>query len=125
MTGYVVEVDPEIETALSSVMPGVTWKTWTPFFMQESDNLIDSWVGRVVKFLAELKDDRISSQALKKKIGGDKVAPDTWTAIIRKFIRNAPKKEHMGEYGTFGWTIEGRSLVRVTAASYGFTEEAV
>ena len=23
----------QIETALSSVMPGVSWKTWTPFFM--------------------------------------------------------------------------------------------
>lgn len=50
MTGYIVEVDPEIETALSSVMPGATWKTWEPYFMKESDNLIDSWVGRVVKY---------------------------------------------------------------------------
>ena len=54
MTGYVVEVDPEIETAPSLLMPGGTWKTWTQFFLQGPDNLIDTWRGRVEKYFEEL-----------------------------------------------------------------------
>ncbi len=54
MADYVVEVDPEIETAPSLVMPGGTWKTWTQFFLQGPDNLIDTWRCRVEKYLEEL-----------------------------------------------------------------------
>lgn len=125
MKGYVVEIEPEIETALSSVMPGVTWKTWTPFFMEESDNLIDTWVGRVRKFLDELKDDRISSQALKKAVHAEKVHPSTWKLIVPAAIKlvSPPKKEHMGDCLTFQWKLEGRTLVRQTAEAFGFTQE--
>lgn len=119
-----VEVDPEIETAVSSVMPGVTWKTWTPFFMVESDNLIDAWVGRVRKHLEELSEDRISSQTLRKAVHAESVAPTNWTKVIQK-IALLPKKGNMGKGQCFAWKIEGRSLVRQTAESYGFTEHAV
>lgn len=94
--------------------------------MKESESLIDNWVGRVRNFLADFKDARVSSQALQKQIGAEKVAPDTWTAIIRKIFRNDPNKEiHLGEYGTFSWAMEGRSLVRQTAEAFGFADEAV
>ena len=59
MKGYVVEIDPQIEGALSMVMPGVTWKTWTPYFVKESGSLIDTWVGRAEKHLIEMREDRI------------------------------------------------------------------
>ncbi|HNA25591.1 MAG TPA: hypothetical protein PLI01_02275 [Nitrospira sp.] len=126
MTGYIVEVDPEIETALSSVMPGVRWKTWEPFYLKESDNLIDTWVGRIRKYLNDLKDNRISSQSLKKAIGADKVAPDTWTAIIRKIFRNVPNKEIPWENTElFTWKMEGRSLVRETVSHFALEPEDV
>lgn len=126
MTGYIVEIDPEIETALSSVMPGVTWKTWTPFYMQESDNLIDTWVGRVRKFLAELKDDRVSSQTLKKSVHAEKVHPSTWKLVVQGAAKlvSPPKKDHTGDCLTFVWKLEGRSLVRQTAERYGFKDES-
>ena len=31
MKGYLVEIDPQIETSLTQVMPGVKWHKWTPF----------------------------------------------------------------------------------------------
>ena len=90
MKGYIVEIDPQIETALSTVMPGVTWKTWTPFFMQESDSLIDTWKGRVVKYLTALPQDvdRVSSKVLKAHLKADKVAPMTWTRVLRAVSEN-------------------------------------
>ena len=127
MTGYMVEVDPEIEAALSSVMPGVTWKSWTPFFMVESYNLIDTWAGRVRKFLAELKDDRISSRGLKKAVHGEKVTPSTWKLIVQGATKQVspPKKDNTGDCLVCAWKLEGQSLVRQTAEAYGFTQEAV
>ena len=122
MKGYIVEIDPQIETALSTVMPGVTWKTWTPFFMQESDSLIDTWRGRVEKYLSETQEDRVSSRRLKAELKADKVAPDTWTRITRTVNRNVPKKESYGEL-RFWWSLKGGSFVRITAESYGFCEE--
>ena len=115
----------QIETALSSIMPGVSWKTWTPFFMEESDSLIDTWRGRVEKYLEGLpmEEDRVSSQALKKDIRADKVAPMTWTRVLRSVgnRHHAPKKDHMESGACSAWKLEGRSLVRHTAETYGFT----
>ena len=123
MKGYIVEIDPEIETALSTVMPVVTWKTWTPFYMAESDTLIDTWAGRVKKYLSDLPEteNRVSSRRLKAELKADKVAPDIWTRITRTVNRNAPKKETYGEL-RFSWSLKGGSFVRITGETYGFTE---
>jgi hypothetical protein len=70
----------------------MSWKTWEPFYMKESDNLVDTWTGRVRKYLEGLKEDRISSQRLKKVLpGADKIAPMTWTRIIQTVTE---KKHH-------------------------------
>jgi hypothetical protein len=31
-TGYIVEFEDGLEIELNKVMPGVTWKTWTPVY---------------------------------------------------------------------------------------------
>lgn len=95
--------------------------------MEESDSLIDTWRGRVEKYLDGLSTevDRMSSQALKKNIRADKVAPRTWAAIIKK-VCIAPKKDNMGECIPFpndSWHLVGKSLTRITAASFGFVPE--
>jgi hypothetical protein len=41
MKGYMVEIDPEIETSLSTAMPGVKWSTWKPIFLRETDSLME------------------------------------------------------------------------------------
>ena len=94
--------------------------------MQESDNLIDTWAGRLEKYLSDLpvRVDRVSSRCVTADLKADKIAPDTWTAITRKLkLRNAPKKESYGELRCLDWTVNGQSFVRISAEAYGFTEE--
>lgn len=106
-------------------MPGVTWKTWEPFYMKETDNLIDTWVGRVRKFLAGLENDRISSRSLKKAVHAEKVHPSTWKLVIQgttKQVSLSKKESNTGNCLVCAWKLEGQSLVRQTAEAYGFTE---
>jgi hypothetical protein len=69
MKGYLVEIDPEIETSLSTVMPGVTWTNWKPVFLPETDGLVDITVTKVAEFLSTLDQDRIGSKKLKSLMG--------------------------------------------------------
>jgi hypothetical protein len=126
MKGYVVEIDPEIETSLSEVMPGATWHVWKPFFVQETDTVLSQWKGLVEKYLTGLPTDvgRVSSQVLKRSIqGADRVAPMSWTRILRAIsgqeLKHHSSKDHM-DHGVCLWRLEDRSLVRVTAESFGF-----
>lgn len=123
MTGYIVEVDPEIETALSSVMPSVTWKTWQPYFMKESENLMDTWVGRVVKHLDSLPAEvtRISSRKLKAEVHADKVAPRTCAKVTEQCT--LPKKDNMGK--GIVWEMEGQSLVRPVPIDWEIAAEGI
>jgi hypothetical protein len=125
MKGYIVEIDPEIETAISQVMPGATWHVWKPFFVQETDTVLSHWKGRADKYLTDLPTDveRVSSRSLKKALpGGDRIAPRTWTRIIQSLVEPSHgPKEHM-KHGVV-WRLEGQSLVRVSASTYGFQAE--
>jgi len=125
MNGYMVEIDPVIETTLEQVMPGVTWKKWKPYFVPEHEGLIETWVKTVQDYLNGLEEDSISSQALRKKLKAEKVAPSTWKRVIQTVsgnISTAPKKI-MGDGLSFRWKLEGRTLIRQTAEHLGFTEE--
>lgn len=126
MTGYVVEVDPDIEDTISTVMNGVTWSVWKPQFVTETGALINTWVEKVKAYLGELEDDRISSQTLKKAIHAEKVHPSTWKLIIQAVIKlvSPPKKEdYLGDCLTFAWKLEGRSLVKMNAKYFGLRTE--
>ncbi|MDK2744318.1 MAG: hypothetical protein NDI90_15530 [Nitrospira sp. BO4] len=126
MTGYIVEVDQEIETTLTTVMPGVKWQTWKPYFMPESEDLIVTWAKKVREYLAGLDSslDRVSSRSIRKALKADKIAPATWTLIIRSLVKpHTGSKNTMGNYEVSEWRLEGQSLVRVTAEAYGFAEE--
>ena len=125
MNGYMVEIDPEIETTLEQVMPGVVWKKWQPYFVPEHEGLIETWVKTVQDYLNGLEDDRVSSQALRKELKAERVAPRTWTKVIQTVsgnIRTAPKN-NMGEGVSFRWQLEGRTLVKQTAERFGFVKE--
>jgi hypothetical protein len=118
MKGYVVEIDSDIEPALSMVMPGVRWSNWKPVFLPETDSLIEKLEDQVKAFLARLSEDKISSQLLKKSLDLNTIAPSTWTRVLQK-IDHASKKELVRD-GLCLWILKGRSLVRVSAESYGF-----
>jgi hypothetical protein len=118
MKGYLVEIDPEIETALSSVMPGATWTNWKPVFLPETNSLVEQVQVSVEMYLSTLEGDKISSQQLKKNLKLDVIAPTTWTRVLQK-IDHVSKKEPM-RGGLCLWRLQGRSLVRVFAESFGF-----
>ena len=100
MTGYIVEVSPEIEDVVSKVMPGVRWHVWKPFFVEESDGLIVSWVDRVEKFLIRWGGQSISSRKLKRELQAVNVAPRTWAKIVARFTE-----------GSTTWKLQGQSLI--------------
>jgi hypothetical protein len=128
MKGYIVEVDREIETTLNQVMPGVRWETWKPYFVPESEDLIATWARKVQDHLAGLDESvtRVSSRSLKKTLKADKITPRTWARVIRS-IDGKPcqgSKESMGDGTVSNWRLEGQSLVRITAETYGFKDES-
>jgi len=132
MKGYIVEVDPLVENALSQVMPGATWKTWEPVYMTESGDLIGTWVELVSDHLATLSAStlKVSSRDLKKRLKAERLTPRTWTRVVQQVgkTRQAPKKDNMKD-GVFrsnnSWCLEKSSLVRFscTAEAYGFTDD--
>ena len=121
MKGYVVVIDPLIETSLTQVMPGVKWHKWAPYFVEETDSLIDTWTEKVRAYL--VGKDRIASKTLKRALEADKLARSTWTRIIREVLEG---KHHVPKESTEDgalWKMEGSSLVRVTGARLGFNVE--
>lgn len=123
MKGYIVEIDPGIEEALTTVMPEVTWSNWKPAFLPETDSLVEQVQGSVEKFLETFEGDRISSQQLKKTMKLDAIAPRTWTRVMEK-ISHASKEKEFVRGGVCFWRLHGRSLVRISAESFGFAVAA-
>ena len=123
MKGYIVEIDPEIETSLSTVMPGVKWSTWKPVFLPETDSLVETWTETVMDYLVSDGTMKVSSKTLKKLIKADTIAPRTWARIIKQVLsptcQASNKKEHVRD-GMMGWALVGSTLVKKTAESFGF-----
>jgi hypothetical protein len=67
MTGYIVEFEDGLETELNKVMPGATWKTWTPVFSDhvEHGKLTNSIADRLQKYLIQLPAD-VSDRSCKR-----------------------------------------------------------
>ena len=63
MKGYIVEIDPEIESSLTAVMPGVKWTNWKPVFLPDTDSLVEQVQASVEVFLSTFKEDKISSRS--------------------------------------------------------------
>lgn len=121
MKGYLVEIDSEIETALSTVMPGVKWTNWKPVFLPETDSLIETWTKTAHDFLMCYEPVRVSIRKLKVLTKAERLSRSTWQRVVKAACEQiqAPKKEHMGDESVC-WKMEGQSLVKVTAKSFGF-----
>lgn len=126
MTGYIVEIDAEIEETLTHVMPGVKWQTWKPYFVPESEDLVGTWSTIAIQYLNGLDDtvDRIFSRSLKKSLKADRVHPSTWKQTIQTVTKqDHSSKESTGDGPVSVWRLEGQSLVRDTVELYGFAKE--
>lgn len=118
----------KIGPMLKLVMPGVVWKKWKPFFVPETEGLIETWVTKVQDYLNNLPDwhsDTISSRRLKKEVKAYQITPSTWKRITRAVAEKGQgsKEDTMGDGPFCRWRLEGSSLVRVTAEACGFTKE--
>lgn len=125
MKGYMVEIDPEIETSLSTVMPGVKWSTWKPIFLKETDSLVETWTKTVRDFLMGYEHFRVSSRKLKVLTNGERLTTITWSRIIQRVVSETPhgsKESHVGGED-FHWRLEGSSLVKQTPELLGFVVE--
>jgi hypothetical protein len=87
-------------------------------FLPETNSLVEQVQVSVEMYLSTLEGDKISSQQLKKNLKLDVIAPTTWTRVLQK-IDHVSKKEPM-RGGLCLWRLQGRSLVRVFAESFGF-----
>lgn len=121
MKGYIVEIDPEIETTLSKVMPGVKWTNWKPLFLPETESLMERLQAQVEMFLTTLGQDRISSRKLKGLMSLGTVAPRTWAKVIER-CTGSKEEDHVG-LCTVRWRLVGQSLVKQTPESLGFSVE--
>ena len=112
-----MEIDPEIESSLTTVMPGVKWTNWKPVFLPDTDSLVEQVQASVEVFLSTFKEDKISSRKLKSLMGLGTVAPRTWARVIQQCQTS---KKELVRGGTVQWKLVGQSLVRVSAESYCF-----
>ena len=122
MKGYMVEVDPEIETSLSKVMPGVKWSTWKPLFLPETDSLVETWTKTVQDFLMGYDGVKIGSKTLKRTVQAEKLTESTWRRVVKaSFLpRRCSKEEDLVRGDGVEWKLVGQSLVKQTAESFGF-----
>jgi len=105
MTGYVVEYEEGIENSLSSVMPGVTWKTWEPTYSDAlaHGKLVVDLSDRLIRHLLKLPTDlpSISSRRLKVDLRANKVERMTWNRAVKKALVEIPQ-----------WIQQGQRLLR-------------
>jgi hypothetical protein len=124
MKGYIVEIDPEIETTLSKVMPGVKWSTWKPVFLADTESLMAKVVVEIKTYLSTSRDFKISSRKLKAATAQENVSPMTWNRAVKEFCEqsHASKENHV-RGGIVWWKLQGQSLVKQTPESLGFSVE--
>jgi hypothetical protein len=127
MKGYLVEIDPEIESELSQVMPGVNWHVWKPFYMPESENLIETWSKKLAGYLDALPEtvQKVSCRQVRKDLKAERLARSTWSLVVQKCLSEEPSTSSKDIGGTVRFALEGQSLVRQSAGRYGFQEEFV
>ncbi len=82
-------------------------------FVVEEVGLIEAWVKRVEMYLEKELRDKLSSRKLKEILNADDVASSTWKKVVRRASDQSTT-----------WRLNGGSLVRQTAKSFGFVEAA-
>jgi hypothetical protein len=102
MNAWIIHRDATIQTELSTVMPGVVWRTWTPKTAAPSRGAVATVATRVATYLKELPAEtgKLSTRSLKQATGLTEVANRTFTHALETVEK------------LVAWKVEGRSLVR-------------
>lgn len=112
MNVWLIHKDKSIRKLLNRVMPGLQWIKWTPRYLVGPGKIMDI-AERIEDYLETCPLEKISSQALKKAVGLTEVPTQTWKVAIQEALEEIP------------WTLEGKSLVKLTGDYYGFSEDVL
>jgi hypothetical protein len=114
MKAWLIYPRLSIRPLLDEVMPGVKWATWEPSAAMGGDGVVLRLALALLGHLQKLPQDigKLSLIAAKKALA---VVPEQ----ARSFSRATAL---LGDLCT-GWTLDGRSLVRVDASFHGFVPE--
>lgn len=105
MTGYIIEAESELETELSSVMPGAIWKPWEPVYSNAvaHGQLLEKTTGQADRAFKASKEDQTSIKKFKQSaLGSLKVSANTWRLSLKQALDQNPQ-----------WIQQGHKLKRV------------
>jgi len=105
--------DKGLKEKSQEAFPQSVWSKMETKFVVEEVGLIEAWVKRVEMYLEKELRDKLSSRKLKEILNADDVASSTWKKVVRR----------ASDHSTT-WRLNGGSLVRQTAKSFGFVEAA-
>ncbi len=108
MTGYILHKDASIQPVLSSVMPGASWRRWSPKHIEDAAvGAIATTTLKVVEHLRSLPAsvDHISSRQLKEDAGLRAIPPRSFSEALVGVSSHTP------------WRRSGRSLMRTFAVA--------
>jgi hypothetical protein len=107
LTGYIIHRDDQIKKELDKVMPGAQWELWQSDHFIQSTKVIATLAAKIEEALDGLPRDeaKVSTRMLKGLIEGAKDVPiKTWHHALQRYLDGVPE-----------WTLEDRSLVRLSA----------
>jgi hypothetical protein len=95
MTGYIVEFEDGLEEELNKVLPGVTWRVWTPVYsdLVEHGKLVQHWCKLVSQYLCNLPATvlKFSGRKLRSDLQAEGVARKTWQLIVNRVLAENPQ----------------------------------
>ena len=100
MTGYVIEEEAALETALNKVMPGVKWERWESVSTSKSVHglLHHSIQTRIENSLDILTVDSITCRVFKDSVmGGETITPTTWKRAMKLALKQKPQWIQCGQ----------------------------
>lgn len=104
---WLIHKDKKIRKLLNTVMPGLQWVKWNPRHLVGQGKIMDV-AEQIEEHLEQMTQDKVSTSQLRKTLGLKEIPRQTWNHALAAALEELP------------WELEGRSLVRVTAATYGF-----
>jgi hypothetical protein len=103
MRVWLIHYDNQVRDLIDKVMPGVTWETWTPKFVDPIQTKTDELALQILAYLRQLGPEvtKVSTRVIKDALGVTETLTRTFTRAVRG-VSDADA----------GWCLNGRSLQR-------------